>query len=158
MAFDAELAARMQNVPGQGPLVDPKAGRTWQIQLGRVLGGAVHDETRYSAGRAYRFDFVIPTTEEGPFASTLRVLISGAGPFVTHLFLLRSSQKRWWCNTIRTSRTGFAARDAEVLARLRSWYAEQGLTEVDAATQAQPVPSGLGEDPEMTLYQFLFLP
>lgn len=154
MALADEIMQLVQARPASGPLCDPREGRNRLVSLARALGGHVDDETEYPSARAYRFHHALLPVGERNWRSELRITVSAVGPYATHNFLLRANQEAWWATVLRTSRTGFGPEDAPVLDRLRTWYRENDLTEVDVHTQAHPAP---GEDAG-TLYRLLFLP
>lgn len=153
---DEILAALQAAGEKEGPLLEPRTGRHWQAGLHRALGFPLADMTAYDNGRAYRFEGMVPPEDAEPrWTSHLKVWVSGAGPYATHLFLLRHGQERWWIDTVRTSRVGFTPKDAEVLEKVRGWYAEHRLTEVDVFMQATQVPEDVKGLPD-TLGKALF--
>jgi hypothetical protein len=157
MTLEEQITTALRGVQPGAPLVDPRTGRTWLLGLARALGGSVEDETNYGNGRAYRFSHTVRTDEERMWRAVLQVCISGVGPFATHTFMLRAADPHWWAHNIRTSRNGFYPEDAEITAKVRAWYQENGITEVDTYTQAQFAPTDLFPE-ETTLFQVLFRP
>lgn len=157
MTLDEQITTALRGVQPEGPLVDPRTGRTWLLGLSRALGGSVEDETNYKSGRAYHFAHTVRTDEERKWRSALQVSISGAGPFTTHTFMLRAADPHWWAHNIRTSRAGFYPEDEAVLTLLRDWYRENGLTEVSGQAQAVTAPTDL-YPAEVTVFQVLFRP
>lgn len=161
MALADEITAALRaGLDRQAPWVDPGQGANWVAGLGRALGIRPEDRTEYPRGRAYRIWCPAYAGDGEPFRYVLRVIISGAGPFATHLFVKLSAQGRWWSNATHTSRSGYYPEHAEAIARLRAWYAETGLCEVDVQTQALPAPDDVPVprrgDVAPSLYQALF--
>lgn len=157
MTLTEQIVTALQGAAPGGPLVDPRTARTLLVSLTRALGGNVEDETDYKVGRAYRFAHSVQTEEDRRWRTIIHISISAAGPFATHTAILRAAEERWWSHNIRTSRNGFHPEDAAVIANLQSWYAENAITEVDAATQALPAPKHLFPA-EPPLFQVLFRP
>lgn len=124
-------------------LVDPKASRVWQTSLQKALAGPVEEVTRYPGARAYRFDRSVAGDDNERWRTELRIRISGVGPYASHMFVELSNADHWWAGAVRTSRNGFYPEHSEVLARLRAWYHEHGITEVDHQTLALPAPEGV---------------
>jgi hypothetical protein len=138
---------------------EPKAGRTWQLSLQRVFGGQVADHTDYGL-RGYQFDCPLPVVEGVPWRSTLRVLLSCAGPFATHTVVRSFGQVRWWAGAIQVSRKGFTPVDAEALDKLRAWYQANSLAEVAPEVQAMLLPDDIPlrrpREGQLTLFGALF--
>ncbi|MDB4896154.1 MAG: hypothetical protein JWN15_2416 [Firmicutes bacterium] len=161
MGIDEEILAALRAAVANGQLAtDPKQGRVWQLSLQRVLGGQVADHTSYGL-RAYQFDCPLPIPDGTPWRSTLRVLLSNAGPFVTHTVVRSFGQVRWWAGAIQVSRIGFTSVDTEALEKLRAWYGANELTEVDPEVQAMLVPADIPlrrprGGGELTLFGALF--
>lgn len=125
------------------PLVDPKASRVWQTSLQKALAGPVEEVTRYPMARAYRFDRVVAGDQNERWRTELRIRISGVGPYASHMFVELSNLDHWWAGAVRTNRAGFYPEHQDVLARLRAWYHEHGITEVDHHVLALPAPEGV---------------
>ncbi|HWI51393.1 MAG TPA: hypothetical protein VNT01_04550, partial [Symbiobacteriaceae bacterium] len=157
MTVEEQIQAALQGAQPGATLVDPRTGRTLLVSLTRALGSNVEDETDYRLGRAYRFAHSVRSEEERRWRTVLHVDVCAAGPFATHTFILRTAEERWWSRNIRTSRVGFHPEDAEVIARLRAWYEESSLTEVEPRIQALPAPPALFAE-GTTLFQALFRP
>lgn len=157
---EAILSALQAMTEKEGALLDPKVGRAFHLSLQKSLGGQVTDQTAYTSGRAYQFDCPQLTEEERPWRSVLRLYISGAGPFASHSFIQQSSQHRWWSGAIRVNRKGFDENDEQLAAKLRAWYQENNLTEVDQQVLAQPVPPSIplrrGRYGDLNLFDGLF--
>jgi hypothetical protein len=157
MSLQEQIVAALGEAQPGGPLVEPKTARNLLLGLTRALGGSVEDETDYRTGRAYRFSHSVRTEEERKWRTLFHINISAVGPFATHTAILRTVEERWWSHNIRTSRNGFHPEDAEVIERLRAWYAESGLVEVEPQVQALPAPEGAFKE-GTTLFQALFRP
>lgn len=161
MSLEQEIVAVLRESEQKAEsLTDPRQGRSWQLSLMRTLGGHVEDRTQYQNSRSYRFDCTIPAHEVRPFRSSLRVLISGVGLYATHTFVQGFNRDHWWSDAIRTSRIGFYPEDEEALRKLRAWYQEFGIKEVDPLIQGLPLPEGIRwparRDVPPTLFQALF--
>ncbi|HYF90664.1 MAG TPA: hypothetical protein VD969_00320 [Symbiobacteriaceae bacterium] len=157
MTLEEQILTALHGAQPGGPLVDPRTGRTLLVSLTRSLGGNVEDETDYRLGRAYRFAHSVRSEEERRWRTILHVAVAAAGPFATHTCILRTTEERWWSNNIRTSRTGFHPEDADIIARLRTWYQDNNLTEAEPRVQALPAPAALFPE-GTTLFQALFRP
>jgi hypothetical protein len=144
----------------EGPLVDPRIGRTWQTGLQRLLNCQVTDATQYPSARSYQFECAVTPVEGRTWRSTLRVLISGVGPFATQTFIVGYGQERWWAGSVRVTRTGLSEEDAAAMVKLRAWYPANHLTEVEPAIQAEQVPAEVPlrrtKDGQLSLFQALF--
>jgi|GEM_PF-3409648 len=124
-----------------GALTDPATGRQHHINLQKALRLPVADRTDYRRGRCYFFETVVPAPAEGVWQYALRIRVSGAGPFAIHTLMQRFAQTRWWAGSVRPTRGPLSEAQAGAIERLRAWYHEAGLTEVDPETQALPTPA-----------------
>lgn len=161
MSLQEEIVATLQSAPpGEAVRLDPAVGRRWCVSLQRALGGEVAESTDYLHGRAYCLDHRLPLRDDWPWRATLRVRISGIGPFATQVFIQSKRQGNWWTGAISTHRRGWLPEHGEVLTRLRKWYADNGLKEVDPVTAAQPAPAGTRvpgfRGSEVVLFEALF--
>lgn len=143
-----------------GPRPDPRQGAAYQQGLSRALGARVEDRTDYTRGRVYIFEQTYFDAASERFRTVLRIRISSAGPFAVQGFVLESNEGFWWSGPVRVDRGIALSEHTDRLARLRNWYRESGLTEVEQQVQGAllpehiPYPRPRGR--EVTLYQALF--
>lgn len=140
---EAVIALLQARAPAAGPLLDAKTGRALQAGVERAVGGHVSDWSDYQAGRAYRLRLALPASARDRWRYVLRLRISTLGPYATQTFQRCWNQQRWWSAAIMSNRNGWEPEHAELLERLRDWYRENGLQEVDAQTQAVLLPAGV---------------
>ena len=142
MSLQAEILAALQAVPGDtGVRLDPNTARRWAAGLHRALGSEALDATDYVLGRAYCLNCRLPRQAGWPWRATLRVCLSGVGPFVPQVFIRSYLEERWWAGAVGTSRSGWLPEHEQALQRLRAWYLDNDLKEVDPDTAAQPAPA-----------------
>jgi hypothetical protein len=161
MSLEATIISALESAHTQeGPWLDP-GNKGYAQGIQRALGARLDDKTDYARGRAYCFECPSFTPGDERWRTVLRVRISGVGPFATQTFVQESNEGHWWSGPIRSSRVGTQPEHVERLAKLRAWYQEVGVTEVDQATQAQLLPEHIPfprrRDHIVTLFQALFL-
>lgn len=161
MSLQAEILTALHDAQHRtSSLLDPSAGRMWQEGLVKALSTIVADRTDYGfAARAYRMDCRVPSEQER-WLTTLRIRISGVGPYVSHAFVQAHELERWWSSATRASRAGYEPSHLTILSQVRGWYATAELIEPDQEVLSELVPEEIilpkRKGGTTTVYQALF--